>query len=442
MVLNYNGGELTLRCLRSLGTVDWPPDRLELVLVDNASSDGVADKVAEEFPAVRVVRSPVNRGFAGGCNLGLHDLQGVDYVALLNSDATVERGWLAPLVEALEADPTAGAGCSKILFDDGFVELAVDAPTHRRGGGDRRALGVRVSGARVDGRDVSRRMQFVRGFWGPELGGGEETTYQWATGHALLRVPVLRCGDPPEDCELRLSAEARKGVRVRSGSEGVVELQVEPTPRWYRVPLSGDRVDVVNNVGSELRADGHGADRGYLELDVGQFDVPAHVFAWCGASVLLSTRYLRSVGLFDERLFLYYEDFDLSWKGQFRGWRYRFVPESVVRHVHSATADEASATTHFYKERNYLLTLTRHAPAVLAARGVLSHVIVTGSYARRDLLGPIVRGGRPRPEIVRRRVRAEVAFARLVPSSLVSRWKVGASAAARRAVVRRWAVRA
>ena len=396
MVVNYNGGELTLRCLRSLGTVEWPSAALEVVLVDNASTDGLADAVAEELPDVRVVRSPVNRGFAGGCNLGMRDLEGVDYVALLNPDATVERGWLTPLVDALEADTTAGAACSKILFDPSFVEVAIDAPTFRPGRGDRRELGVRVSGAQVDGRDMSRQLQLVRGFWGPEHGDGDEPAFQWSSAHALLRVPVPRDGDLPSECQLRLAAESPKVVTLSAGVDARAAVEVGVAPRWYGAPLGGDRLDVVNNVGSDLRADGHGADRGYLEADRGQYDAAADVFAWCGASVLLSTRYLTSVGLFDERLFLYYEDFDLSWKGHFRGWRYRYVPASVVRHVHSAIADERSATTHYYKERNRLLTLAHHAPAKMAARAVVSHLLVTASYARRDVLSPVLHRQRPR----------------------------------------------
>jgi GT2 family glycosyltransferase len=440
VVLNYNGGELTLRCLRSLRTVDWPPDRLEVVLVDNASTDGLVARVVEELPEVRVVRSPVNAGFAGGCNLGMRDLEGIDYVALVNSDATVDRGWLAPLVDALEADPDAGASCSKILFDGAFVELAVDAPTIRPGRGDGRALGVRVSGARVDGRDVSRRVQFVEGFWGPEPDEGGEAGFQWSAGHAVLRVPVPECGDRARGCELRLSAESDLAATVSSGQHHT-DVEVGPRARWHPVRLGGERLDVVNNVGTELRADGHAADRGYLEPDRGQYDAPAEVFAWCGASVLLSTRYLQSVGRFDERLFLYYEDVDLSWKGQLRGWHHRYVPASVVRHVHSATIDEASATSHYYKERNRLLTLTRHAPAAIALRAVVSHVLVTASYARRDVVSPMLRGRRPRPEIVRRRLRAEGAFARLLPATLASRSRGRATSAARREVVRRWAVR-
>src|SRR6266508_3622806 len=90
--------------------------------------------------------SETNRGFAGGCNLGLRDLAGIDYVALVNNDATVDPGWLAPLVDTLAADVKLGAACPKILFAGRFVEVEVSAQSHLSGGGDRRELGVRLSG--------------------------------------------------------------------------------------------------------------------------------------------------------------------------------------------------------------------------------------------------------------------------------------------------------
>ena len=56
------------------------------------------------MPGVRVIEHTHNVGFAGGCNLGLQDLDDVDYVALLNNDAIPDRNWLRPLVDTLEAN--------------------------------------------------------------------------------------------------------------------------------------------------------------------------------------------------------------------------------------------------------------------------------------------------------------------------------------------------
>ena len=90
--------------------------------------------------------------------------------------------------------------------------------------------------------------------------------------------------------------------------------------------------------------------------------VPADVFAWCGGSVLFRPSYLADVGLFDERFFLYYEDTDLSWRGAARGWRYRYVPEAVTRHVHAASTGEGSPVFQYYVERHFAKGAARALP--------------------------------------------------------------------------------
>jgi GT2 family glycosyltransferase len=421
VVLNYNGGELTLDCLRRLRRTDWPAGSLELVLVDNASTDDVIARVRQELPDVVVIESAFNRGFAGGCNLALRDLAGIDHVALVNNDVRVEPGWLRPLVDCLEADPSVGAACPKIRLSQPYLDIGIEVPrTFRRGRGDRRQLGVRLSGVRVEGNDCWRLARPWRGFWGPEHGDGDEAEYQWTGASAVLRVPVPDDRETPPTCELRLAADFATRVDVVSGRKEE-QYTVGTRPGWHSVSLDGDAFEVINNVGSILVDDGYAADRGYLERDVGQYETEADVFAWCGAAGLLCARYLADVGLFDERLFLYYEDFELSWRGRTRGWRYRYVPSSVVRHVHSATSIEGSALADYYNERNRLLVVTRYAPIAVVGRAVLRYLLVTVSYAVRDLVSPLLRGRPPQPESVRRRLRSLAGYLRQAPRFLAQR---------------------
>jgi hypothetical protein len=284
--------------------------------------------------------------------------------------------------------------------------------THRPGRGDQRRLGVRVSGARAGGSDVWRDTQLVEGFWGPEH--GPESGYQWTSGRAVLRIPVTEA-TPAETCDLRLAADGATHVSTRSG-RSEVELEVGREPEWQTVPLGGRPFDVINNVGTVLAGDGYGADRGYLERDHGQYGTPESVFAWSGGAVLLTASYLADVGLFDEQLFLYYEDVDLSWRGRERGWRYRYVPDSVVRHVHSASTVEGSSLFDYYNERNRLLTLTRHSDRRTVAKALARYLLVTGSYARRDVVSPVLRGRAPRPEAPLRRLRALGGYAAAMAS--------------------------
>jgi len=419
VVLNHNGGELTLDCLRRLAETDWPTSALELVLVDNASTDHVVERVRGELPQVRVITSRINLGFAGGCNLALNDLADVDHVALVNNDVVVEPDWLGPLVSAVEADPRLGAACPRILFASPMIDVTVGvSATTRRGRGDRRELGVRLSGVHVGGADVTALTRLVHGFWGPEHGSGDEPWFQWTTREALLRVPVS--AGAAVSCDLRLSADRPKEVKVVSGAAAAAHT-VGVEPAWYAFALGGEPGEVINNVGSELTPDWYGVDRGYLERDHGQYDAAEDVVAWCGAAVLLRRSYLDDVGLFDDRLFLYYEDLELSLRGSEQGWRYRYVPSSVVRHVHSATAVEGSALADYYNERNRLLVLVRHAPPSVLAWVLLRYVLVTASYARRDVVSAWLRGDPPRWESVRRRLHALAGFLRRVPTMVADR---------------------
>jgi GT2 family glycosyltransferase len=101
IVLNWNGWEDTRACLESLRKTTFGNKRI--VVVDNGSQDRSADRIAEHFPEVILLRSESNLGFTGGNNLGLqHALaQGAEYIMLLNNDTVVDPAFIEPLVEAL-----------------------------------------------------------------------------------------------------------------------------------------------------------------------------------------------------------------------------------------------------------------------------------------------------------------------------------------------------
>ncbi|MEX1006996.1 MAG: glycosyltransferase [Acidimicrobiia bacterium] len=415
VTVHYNSGPITLDCIRSLLATRWPKELLEIVLVDNASRHGIAARVRTEFPQVRVIESPTNVGFAGGCNLGLRDLGTVEYVALVNNDAAVDPNWLEPLVRTLEADPSLGAACPKILFNERFREIHLTSTTTRRGRGDRRQLGVRVSGARIGEDDVWRRVQFVAGAWEYEHGGAGEPSFRWLGHESMLRLP-----DREGTARLRLAGDGAAEVTVRSGTTSAV-LRVNRDPQWYDIPLAPPALDVVNNAGCELALGALGADRGLYDADGVRYAHGTDVFAWCGAAVLMPVRYFEDIGVFDERLFLYSEDFELAWRGRERGWRYQYVPESIVRHVHTASSVDGSNLKLYYDGRNQLLVALRHAPPGAAAKAVIRYSRATASRALRDIMAPLLSGRRPSSEAVTIRIRALGSFARLAPAMIRER---------------------
>ncbi len=215
MVVDYNGGDLTTDCLKHLTATTHPADALDIVLVDNASQHSFTKQVREDFPTVRIIESAENLGFAGGCNLGLGNVDDVDYVALVNNDATVPPGWLHPLLETLEADPTLGAASPKILLSRPYRELRITTETTRPGRGDARDLGVRITGVRVGDDDVWRAIRFPEGTFGPELD-ATGTEFQWTTAAARLLIPAAEAGAGPS--ELRLDAPRDVNVTLTAGA--------------------------------------------------------------------------------------------------------------------------------------------------------------------------------------------------------------------------------
>lgn len=419
VVLNYNGGKHLRRCVDHLERLDWPADRLELVVIDNASSDG-SERALEDRPRVHLIRSATNRGFPAN-NLGLRDLADVDYVGLVNNDAFVTPGYLHPLIDALASDSWIAAACPKILLASRFVDLRIASSTYRPQG-DQRDLGVRISGARVGGDDRWRRVLFAQGAYPRETGSTAEPEFRWLAGETLVRVPLAQ-GETPTSVELRLAADRRVTVELDGGA-GVGSSEVGPAPAWARVPLAGPTYDVINNVGSDLVNASWAGDRGFLEPDTGQYDEPQDVFAWCGAGVLFRPAYLQDVGLFDERFFMYYEDTDLAWRGRARGWRYRYVPAAELRHIHAATSVEGSPLFHHFVERNRLVMLTKNAPPRLAAGAAARFVLSTASYARRDVARPLMHRRRPSTTLLRARVRSFAAYLRMLPTVLRARHRL------------------
>ncbi|MGN6799756.1 MAG: glycosyltransferase family 2 protein [Gaiellaceae bacterium] len=114
VVLNWNGGDDTSAAIGSLGD-------LPVICVDNGSTDGSPDAIAERFPAVDLIRTGVNLGFAGGNNVGIRRAlaRGADWVLLLNNDATAEPRLAIALDAAARARPDAGLLACTILDGEG-----------------------------------------------------------------------------------------------------------------------------------------------------------------------------------------------------------------------------------------------------------------------------------------------------------------------------------
>ena len=110
VVVNWNGRDYLLRCLESMRKLHYPPERLQILVVDNASQDGSVPVAREAFPSVLVLQNTVNRGYCTAVNQGITWAleQGASYVWVCNNDIRVDPGCLMRLVESGEAHPEGG----------------------------------------------------------------------------------------------------------------------------------------------------------------------------------------------------------------------------------------------------------------------------------------------------------------------------------------------
>jgi GT2 family glycosyltransferase len=113
IIVSYNAKEKLFRCLATV--LQFLASDCEIIVVDNASSEGNADAIEDDFPEVKLIRSTTNLGFAAGCNLGAQQAGG-EYFVFLNPDTLVDEDWLQALLKPLETDERIGLTTAKILL--------------------------------------------------------------------------------------------------------------------------------------------------------------------------------------------------------------------------------------------------------------------------------------------------------------------------------------
>ncbi len=112
VILNWNGKKWLEQFLP--GVISFSSDQAEVIIADNASSDGSLDFLAEQHPGIRVIRLDRNYGFATGYNKALQQIE-AEYYILLNSDIEVTENWIAPVIRMMDTDAEIAACQPKIL---------------------------------------------------------------------------------------------------------------------------------------------------------------------------------------------------------------------------------------------------------------------------------------------------------------------------------------
>jgi hypothetical protein len=237
VLVNFRGASDTLEAIGYLAQLDWPQDRLEIVVVENGSGDDSARRIKADAPHVKLVVSATNLGFAGGCNLGVKRSSG-EFIAFLNNDARPDAAWVSTAVGRFAESRTIGAVASKVLDWDGAL------------------------------------VDYV--------------------GSALT---------------------------------------------WFGMgykPYTGERFE--NRMSS-----------------------PRDVLFGTGSAMFVRRSVFDALGGFDERYFMFFEDVDLGWRLNLRGWRYAYEPASLAFHKHHASMTSFGQFKESYLlERNALYTLYKN----------------------------------------------------------------------------------
>ena len=203
IIVNYDGADDTVACVESLRELEIGEGGFEIVVVDNGSPDGDAERIRAEVPDAHVVALSENRGFAGGCNAGVARATG-EYLAFLNNDARPHPGWLAAALTPLQHDGSIACVASKVLGWDGATVDYVGAALSYYGHGFRVDFGKPASVMENTASDVlfaSGTAMIIRSDVFRRVGGFDERYFMffedvdlgwrlWLLGYRVRYVPA------------------------------------------------------------------------------------------------------------------------------------------------------------------------------------------------------------------------------------------------------------
>ncbi len=381
LLVNFNGRQLLKTCLESVFLQDYPPEKFEVILVDNDSQDDSVTYVSTNFPTVTIVELTENQGFAGGNNAAFAHAKG-EYIVLLNTDTRVETTWLTELVAAAEPE-TIGIVSSKLYFDVPFIELTIKTPVELKSNiynvDDFSPLGVIVEDIHCQKEENSKLVWYQTGFYPPV-----ESNYRsrWTNGNGKVLLPFA--DKKVEKYSISVhghphTQNASTPISFYIGETLVLEDEIHSREvKQFNLSIARDTVqnqfkNVVQNAGNIVFKDGYSRDRGsiikrtekqvseFYDYDSDYYRQPAKLLSMCGASCLIKREVINQVGLFDPAYFMYYEDVDLSLKAWRMGWDIAFAPKSIAYHKHRATTNKQSSVFfHAMLIKNHLFILLTH----------------------------------------------------------------------------------
>lgn len=344
VIVNYNGKRYIDNLFKSIKNMETPNLTYEIIFVDNNSSDDSIEYLSQsyltDFHNLQIVKPDKNLGFAGGNNYGVKFAKG-EYVVFLNNDTAVTSNWLEELLKAAQ-NPNTGIVASKLVFYYDFLKVKIKTQ-------DKILLSKEVL---INGVNQKIDVKFTENL----LYGENDLT---CFGHTTMYIPLIH-GDTAYTLDFKVVQGHSEETDFLIVGENLFSLQ-EPIKLDLK-HITKNKVTLIQNAGSGIDRDYNGYDHGFCEEDQGQFDQVRDLDSCCGAAMMMERKLFEQVGGFDENFFMYYEDTDLSNRIKRLGYKLRFCPTALVRHIHTGSSQEWSPFFVYHVYRNRLLFIFKNFP--------------------------------------------------------------------------------
>lgn len=338
IIVNYNGKRYIDTLFKSLKELILDDIKLEIVFVDNASSDDSVEYLSStyDWDNLNIVKSGENTGFAGGNNLGVKQAGG-KYIVFLNNDTKVDKLWLKELYNRIIKDETIGIINSKLLFFYDFVKIQTKT-------NDKFKIQKEV---KINGKDYAVDNKFAKNL----LLENKLTCF----GHSYFYLPLI---DDDSDYEIILNLSEYN----RETDYIVINNKIYKSNEDRQIKLNFTSEEIIKlkttliqNAGSGINENYDGYDIGIGEEDEEKYCKEYEINNACGASFVILKEDFIKAGMFDENFFMYYEDTDLSYRVKKMGKKIIYYPNSIVRHIHTGSSKEWSPFFIFHVVRNKAL---------------------------------------------------------------------------------------
>jgi len=454
ITVNFNGKIYLKNLFDSILRIDYPSEKIQIIMVDNDSTDGSVEFVREKFPQVEIIALDKNKGYSGGNNEGFKHSKG-KYIVLVNNDCVVEKDWLREMLSIFrQSTDNSGIGAvgSKVVFYYPYLPLQlITASKNQKEVKEKnkiRRLGIKISDLKVTSfrndslaRDtINESIKYPDGFY-PEESDSGGTIHRWSKGNAVLAIPIE---DLTRSIELQFKASSYispNNLRIVIGEEILEDIRLSGKPRTVKIKIPKRffiyRKDIINSCGIKINKSFYSRDRGFESFDEGQYNRVEEIFGLSGSSFMMDRRMLEDIGCFDEKFFTYYEDIDLFWRSRLAGWKNFFTPKSVVRHFHCGTSKEWSHNFTYYVLRNRLLMIFKCGWPLLFIRSYLAFVfagIISILYYLVDLL----KGVKYRRIDIPIRIRIIFELFYMLPRNLIKRIKIRNGSKVQDRIIKSW----